>query len=63
MAYDPHTTYMSPGSLKDFEIMMRLNLEGIGAALREKDGNTVVMNVILAELQIKMGVSKKTTTS
>lgn len=46
MAYDPHTTYMSPGSLKDFEIMMRLNLEGIGAALREKDGNTVVMNVI-----------------
>jgi len=46
MAYDPHTTYMSPGSLEDFTIMMRLNLEGIGAALREKDGYTVVSNVI-----------------
>lgn len=46
MAYDPHTTYMSPGSLDDFQIMMRLNLEGIGAALREKDGYTVVSNVI-----------------
>lgn len=46
MAYDPHTTYMSPGTLDDFQIMMRLNLEGIGAALREKDGYTVVSNVI-----------------
>jgi carboxyl-terminal processing protease len=45
-SYDPHTTYLSPGSLDDFQIMMRLNLEGIGAALREKDGYTVVTNVI-----------------
>jgi len=46
MAYDPHTTYMSPNSLDDFQIMMRLNLEGIGAALREKDGYTTVLNII-----------------
>lgn len=46
MGYDPHTTYMSPSSLNDFNIQMRLNLEGIGAALREKDGYTVVSNVI-----------------
>ncbi len=46
MGYDPHTTYMSPSSLTDFTIQMRLNLEGIGAALREKDGYTVVSNVI-----------------
>ncbi len=46
MSYDPHTTYMSPGSLDDFQIMMRLNLEGIGASLREKDGYTVVGAVI-----------------
>ena len=46
MGYDPHSTYMSPGTLDDFEIQMRLNLEGIGAALREKDGNTVVTSVI-----------------
>ncbi len=46
MGYDPHSTYMSPGTLDDFQIQMRLNLEGIGAALREKDGNTVVTSVI-----------------
>jgi len=45
-SYDPHTTYMSPGSLENFEIMMRLNLEGIGAALQFTDGYTVVTNVI-----------------
>lgn len=45
-SYDPHTTYMSPGSLENFEIMMRLNLEGIGAALQATDGFTVVTNVI-----------------
>ena len=32
-AYDPHTTYMSADTLENFEIQMRLNLEGIGAAL------------------------------
>ncbi|TWU40465.1 carboxy terminal-processing peptidase [Novipirellula artificiosorum] len=45
-AYDPHSTYMSPGSLDDFQILMSLNLDGIGAQLREKDGNTVVTRVI-----------------
>jgi len=44
--YDPHSTYMSPGTLDDFSISMRLNLEGIGASLREKDGTTVVASVI-----------------
>lgn len=46
MGYDPHSTYMSPSTLDDFTIQMRLNLEGIGAALREKDGSTVVTSVI-----------------
>ncbi|MEM9367193.1 MAG: carboxy terminal-processing peptidase [Planctomycetota bacterium] len=45
-AYDPHSTYMSPATLEDFAIQMRLNLDGIGAALQEKDGTTVVSNVI-----------------
>ncbi|MFK8115374.1 MAG: carboxy terminal-processing peptidase [Rubripirellula sp.] len=44
--YDPHSTYMSPGTLDDFQIQMSLNLDGIGAQLREKDGNTVVTRVI-----------------
>ncbi len=45
-SYDPHTTYMSPGSLENFEIQMRLNLEGIGAALQFTDGYTVVSKII-----------------
>lgn len=45
-SYDPHTTYMSPTSLEDFLIMMRLELEGIGAQLSSVDGNTVVTKVI-----------------
>ncbi|MCO8124069.1 carboxy terminal-processing peptidase [Stieleria sp. TO1_6] len=45
-AFDPHSTYMSPSTLDDFNISMGLKLQGIGAALREKDGNTVVMQVI-----------------
>lgn len=45
-AFDPHTTYMSPSSLENFQISMRLKLEGIGAALMMNDGYTVVSNVI-----------------
>lgn len=45
-AFDPHTTYMSPSSLDNFNIMMRLELEGIGAALQVTDGYTVVSKII-----------------
>jgi carboxyl-terminal processing protease len=45
-SFDPHTTYMSPDSFKNFEISMRLKLEGIGAALQFEDGNTKVSKVI-----------------
>lgn len=46
-SYDPHTTYMSPSSLDNFRIMMRLNLDGIGAALQvSEEGYTVVTKVI-----------------
>ena len=47
MAYDPHSTYMSPSSLDNFNIVLGLNLEGIGAALQLSDeGFTVVSKVI-----------------
>ncbi|HUY31204.1 MAG TPA: carboxy terminal-processing peptidase [Pirellulales bacterium] len=46
MAYDPHTTYMSPSNYENFEIQMRLNLEGIGASLQFDDGYTVVKQII-----------------
>ena len=43
---DPHSSYMSPGTLDDFDIAMRLNLEGIGASLRSENGQTIVVEVI-----------------
>ena len=45
-AYDPHTSYMSPDTLENFNIVMRLQLEGIGAALQSVDGETVVKKII-----------------
>jgi carboxyl-terminal processing protease len=56
--YDPHSTYMSAGTLHDFEIQMSLNLDGIGAQLREKDGNTVVTRVIPGGAAAKHGKLK-----
>lgn len=44
--YDPHSSYMSPQTLEDFQIQMRLSLEGIGAALRSEDGMTTVASVV-----------------
>lgn len=58
MSFDPHSTYMSPDTLKDFAISMRLNLDGIGAALREKDGTTVVSSVIPGGAAAKHGKLK-----
>jgi carboxyl-terminal processing protease len=56
--YDPHSTYMSPGTLEDFQIQMRLNLDGIGAQLREKDGVTVITRVVPGGAAAKHGKLK-----
>jgi len=45
-AFDPHTVYMSPDTLENFNMVMRLSLEGIGAALQSVDGETVVKEII-----------------
>lgn len=44
--FDPHSSYMSPQTLEDFQIQMRLSLEGIGAALKSEDGYTVVAQIV-----------------
>ncbi len=44
--FDPHSTYMSPESAEEFDIMMRLSLDGIGASLRSEDGYTIVNEVM-----------------
>jgi carboxyl-terminal processing protease len=45
-AFDPHSSFMSPSTLDNFTIQMKLELDGIGASLRGVDGYTVVQNVI-----------------
>lgn len=45
-AHGPHTSYMAPTSKEDFDIHMSGSLEGIGALLREEDGNIKVVRII-----------------
>ena len=54
-SFDPHTTYMSKTSLENFRILMRLNLEGIGASLKSEDGYTIVAEVIPGGAADKQG--------
>ncbi len=43
---DPHTNYMSPDTAKNFDITMRLELDGIGAQLLSEDGYTMVKELV-----------------
>jgi carboxyl-terminal processing protease len=43
---EPHTSYMSPSTSENFDISMRLSLEGIGAVLRAETEYTVVQRTI-----------------
>jgi carboxyl-terminal processing protease len=44
--YDPHTSYMSPSTLDDFNTQMRLKLIGIGAQLSDEDGICTIRELI-----------------
>ena len=46
MSFDPHSTYMAPSTLQNFEIQMRLELNGIGATLESKYGETIVRRLV-----------------
>ncbi len=46
MSFDPHSSYMSPRSFGDFVIQMRLKLDGIGASLESKYGETIVRHIV-----------------
>ena len=43
---DPHGAYMSPNTLEDFAIAMQLRLEGIGALLREENGQIILVETV-----------------
>ena len=45
-ALEPHTGYMLPHNAENFDISMRLSLEGIGAVLRSEDEYTEVQEVV-----------------
>jgi carboxyl-terminal processing protease len=45
-AIDPHTNYLGPRSAENFDIAMRLSLDGIGAVLQSRDDYTVVREVV-----------------
>ena len=43
---DPHTSYMSPRSAENFNMQMRLSLEGIGAVLQRQDEFVVIRTIV-----------------
>ncbi len=45
-SYDPHSEYMSPSEMDNFQINMRLSLIGIGAMLRSEDGYSKIIELI-----------------
>lgn len=53
--YDPHTTYYSPRASENFNIRMRLSLEGIGAVLQTDDQYTKVVRLVPAGPADKSG--------
>lgn len=45
-SYDPHSEYLSPSEMDNFNISMKLSLVGVGAVLRADDGFAKVMEVV-----------------
>jgi len=45
-AIEPHTNYLGPRSADNFDIAMRLSLEGIGAVLQTRDDYTIIREIV-----------------
>jgi carboxyl-terminal processing protease len=45
-AIEPHTNYLGPRSAENFDIAMRLSLEGIGAVLQSRDDYTLIREIV-----------------
>ncbi len=56
--YDPHTQYFSPRVSENFNIQMKLSLEGIGAILQEDEGYTKIKRLIPGGPADKSGLLK-----
>jgi carboxyl-terminal processing protease len=46
MSIEPHTNYLGPRASDNFDIAMRLSLEGIGAVLQTRDEYTVIREIV-----------------
>ena len=46
MSIEPHTNYLGPRSAENFDISMRLSLEGIGAVLQTRDDYTIIREIV-----------------
>lgn len=46
MSIEPHTNYLGPRAADNFDIAMRLSLEGIGCVLQSRDDYVVVREVV-----------------
>lgn len=52
---DPHTDYMGPRAAENFDISMKLSLEGIGAVLQQRDDYTAIRELVPGGPAIKSG--------
>ncbi|TPG48448.1 tail-specific protease [Rhodanobacter glycinis] len=52
---DPHTDYLGPRAAQNFDIAMKLSLEGIGAVLQARDDYTQIRELVPAGPAIKSG--------
>jgi len=62
--YDPHTEYMSPSELANFEIEMKKSLEGVGAVLQSEDGYAKIKEIVPggpADLDHRLKVNDRVT--
>jgi carboxyl-terminal processing protease len=52
---DPHTDYLGPRAAENFDISMKLSLEGIGAVLQARDDYTQIRELVPGGPAIKSG--------
>ena len=46
LSYDPHSQYLSPTDMDEFDISMKLSLVGIGAVLTSEDGYVKIREIV-----------------
>src|SRR5208337_3608734 len=54
-AYDPHSDYMGHASTENFNMSMSLSLTGIGAVLKQEDGDCKISELVVEGPAAKSG--------